>query len=173
MPPRDPRPRIIYDLARDFAAQLDLDNLLPLVMAKCRETLDAEGVSVLLLDRERNELYFPCQSEADPEVGTRLAGLRFPAERGIAGSVLNSRTAERVDDPASDPRFYSEVDRRTGVVTTSVLAAPLIAHNEVIGVIEAVNHRGGPFADQDLSFLESLHLSPNTDCNYLAPRAAG
>jgi hypothetical protein len=68
MPPRDLRPRIIYDLARDFAAQLDLDNLLPLVMAKCRETLDAEGVSVFLLDRERNELYFPYQSEADPDL---------------------------------------------------------------------------------------------------------
>jgi hypothetical protein len=33
-----------------FAAQLDIDQLLPLVIGKCREALDAEGVSVLLLD---------------------------------------------------------------------------------------------------------------------------
>jgi hypothetical protein len=93
-------------------------------MAKCRETLDAEGLSVLLLDREGNELYFPYQSEADPEVGTRLAGLRFPAERGIAGSVLNNRTPECVNDPASDPRFYSEVDRRIGSSPRRFLPRP-------------------------------------------------
>jgi hypothetical protein len=68
--------------------------------------------------------------------------LRFPAERGIAGSVLNNRTAERVDDPASDPRFYSEVDRRTGVVTTSVLAAPLIAHPYAEWFGDIVHPRG-------------------------------
>src|SRR5271156_2142138 len=99
------------------------------------------SVSVLLLDRERNELHFPYQSEADPEVGARLAGQRFPANLGIAGSVLKSGRAEQVDEPSSDPRFYSEVDRRTGVTTKSILAAPLIARGETVGVIEAVNHR--------------------------------
>lgn len=84
----DPRTRVLFDLAREFAAQLDLDQLLPLITAKCREALDAEGVSVLLLDRERRELYFPYRSEADPKVASRLAGIRFPADRGIAGSVL-------------------------------------------------------------------------------------
>jgi Nif-specific regulatory protein len=152
----DSRARAIADLSRDFAAQLDIDRLVPLVIGKCRETLDVEGVSVLLLDRERNELYFPYQSEADPEVGARLAGQRFPADRGIAGSVLKSGRAERVDEPSRDPRFYSEVDRRTGITTRSILAAPLIACGETVGVIEAVNHRGGPFAEQDLRFLESL-----------------
>jgi hypothetical protein len=36
-----------------FAAQLDIDQLLPLVIGKCREALDAEGVSVLLLADQR------------------------------------------------------------------------------------------------------------------------
>jgi sigma-B regulation protein RsbU (phosphoserine phosphatase) len=152
----DPRSRVLYDLAREFAAQLDLDQLLPLITTKCRETLDAEGVAVLLLDRERGELYFPYNSEADPEVAARLAGVRFPAGRGIAGSVLKNGRAERVDDPASDPRFYTGVDRSTGMTTRSILAAPLIAHGEVAGVIEAVNHRGGPFVEEDLRLLESL-----------------
>src|ERR1700683_8567 len=73
---------VIADLSRDFAAQLDIDSLLRLVIGKCRETLYAEGVSVLLLDRERNELYFPYQSEADPEAGARRSWRRgCPTER--------------------------------------------------------------------------------------------
>ena len=152
----DPRARVLFDLAREFAAQLDRDQLLPLIISKCREVLDAEGVSVQLLDRERGELYFPYYSQTDPSVAAKLAGLRFPADRGIAGAVLKSGRAERVNDPARDPRFYTGVDRSTGITTRSLLAAPLIAHGAAVGVIEAINHCGGPFVDEDLRLLESL-----------------
>jgi transcriptional regulator with GAF, ATPase, and Fis domain len=153
---RDPRTRVLYDLAREFAAQLELDQLLPLITSKCREVLDAEGVAVLSLDREKGELYFPYASQADPEVAAKLARTRMAADRGIAGSVLKSGRAERVDDTASDPRFYTGVDRSTGITTRSILAAPLIAHGQTLGVIEAVNHKDGPFRDEDLRLLESL-----------------
>jgi len=153
---RDPRTKVLYELAREFAAQLELDQLLPLIVSKCREVLDAEGVAVLLLDRERGDLYFPYYSQADPETAPKLAGLRFSADHGIAGSVLKSGRAERVDDPATDPRFYTGVDRSTGMTTRSILAAPLIAHGQAAGVIEAINHRGGPFVEEDLRLLESL-----------------
>jgi Nif-specific regulatory protein len=153
---RDPRTRVLYDLAREFAAQLELDQLLPLITSKCLEVLDAEGVAVLLLDREKGELYFPYASQVDPEVAAKLARLRFAADRGIAGSVLKSGRAERVDDTARDPRFFTGVDRSTGVTTRSILAAPLIARDQIMGVIEAINHRDGPFRDEDLRLLESL-----------------
>ena len=153
---RDPRTRVLYDLAREFAVQLELDQLLPLIISKCREVLDVEGVAVLLLDRERGDLYFPYYSQANPETGPKLAGLRFAADRGIAGSVLKSGRAERVDDPANDPRFYREVDRSTGMTTQAILAAPLVANGEAAGVIEAINHRVGPFVAEDLRLLESL-----------------
>ena len=42
--------RLIYELGHTFASRLDLDELLGLVVRKCREVFDAEGVSVLLLD---------------------------------------------------------------------------------------------------------------------------
>jgi transcriptional regulator with GAF, ATPase, and Fis domain len=153
---RGPRTRVLYDLAREFAAQLDLDQLLPLIVNKCREVLDAEGVSVFLLDRERGELYSPYNSQVDPEVAARMTGVRVAADRGIVGSILKSGRAERVDDPSRDARWYSEVDTRVGVTTKSILAVPLVARGEPVGVIEAVNHRDGPFRDEDLSLFESL-----------------
>jgi len=152
----DPRSAILYELAREFAAQLDRDQLIPLIISKCRKVLDAEGVSVLLLDREHGELYMPYHSQADPSVANKLAGLRFRADRGIAGAVLKSGRAERIDDSDHDPRFYSGVDRSTGVTTKSLLVVPLIAHGAGAGVIEAINHRGGPFEEGDLRLLESL-----------------
>ena len=155
-PSRDPRTRALYDLAREFAAQLELDQLVPLIVNKCLELIDAEGISLQQLDRERGELYFLYNSQKDPEVAAKLKGLRFSADLGIAGSVLKSGRAERVDDPAGDPRFYPGVDAKTRLTTRSVLVVPLVARGETVGVIEAMNHRGGPFPDEDLRLLESL-----------------
>ncbi len=151
------RNQLIYELGNAFTARLGLEELIPLVIAKCREVLDADGVSIMLFDEPGNELYFPYVSEDDPAVAERLRGLRFPADRGVAGAVLRSGRGEKVDNPQTDPRFYSGVDRKTGVTTKSLLAAPLFAGDTRLGVIEAVNHRGGaPFSDNDLALLERL-----------------
>ena len=73
--------RLIYELGNVFASQLELEPLLQLVTQKCREVLDAEGASILLLDASGNELYFPYLADLDPEVARRLAELKFPAPR--------------------------------------------------------------------------------------------
>jgi len=155
--PDPARLKLLYDLGCAFAARTELDELIPLVISKCREVLDAEGAAVLLLDAERRQLYFPYVAEESPEVAERLAGMRFPADRGIAGEVLRTGRALRVDDVATDPRFYPAVDRRTGAKTRSLLAVPLHSRQGAIGVVQVINrHGGGPFDDADLAFLEAL-----------------
>ena len=89
------RDRMIYELGNMFTAQLGLEELIPLVISKCREVLEADGVSVQLLDVERDELYFPYVSEDDPEVARRLRGMRFPADSGLAGAVLRMAEAKK------------------------------------------------------------------------------
>jgi Nif-specific regulatory protein len=150
------RLRLLYDLGCSFAGRIELDELIPLVMSKVREVLDAEGASVLLLDEVRNELYFPYVVSERQEVAARLAGLRLPADRGIAGAALQTGRPIRVDDVHADPRFYPGIDRATGSSTRSVVAAPLIARQGTIGVLQVVNRHGGAFDDADLEFLEAL-----------------
>ena len=119
--------RLIYEsLGNAFACQLELDPLLKLVTQKCREVLSAEGAAILMLDAQGEQLYFPYLADLDPEVARRLAGLRFSAMLGIAGEALQSRHALKVDDVAHEKRFYSLIDRHTGLTTRSILAAPLL-----------------------------------------------
>jgi len=152
-----PQFRLLYDLGCAFAARLELDELIPLVVGKCREVLDAEGAAVLLLDAGRSELYFPYVAEEDPEVAGSLADLRLPADQGIAGAVLRSGEPVRIDDASVDPRFYADIDRHTGLSTRSILCAPLPTQRGTLGVIEVVNRRGGgAFSDGDLSLLAAL-----------------
>ncbi|MBI3784035.1 MAG: GAF domain-containing protein [Deltaproteobacteria bacterium] len=150
------RARLLFDLGCSFAARLQIGELVPYVIAKCREVLDAEGASLLLLDAERNELYFPFVVDEDPAVAERLRSLRFPAERGIAGATLQSGEALRVDDVANDPRFFSAADRHSGFHSRNMLCAPLKARGGSLGVLQIVNRHRGGFNDDDLEFLEAL-----------------
>jgi transcriptional regulator with GAF, ATPase, and Fis domain len=151
------RSRLLYDLGCAFAAHIEMEQLVPFVVTKCREALDAEGASVLLLDEEHRELYFPYISEEDPEVAERLASLRFPADLGFAGAALKSGKALRIDKVQEDPRHYHGIDKLTGLTTRNVLAAPLTSHQGMIGVVEVVNRRGAStFTDDDLAFLEAI-----------------
>jgi len=154
---RQARLELLYELSCAFASKTDLAELIPLVIEKCRDVLDASGASVLMLDVDRDELYFPYVAETDPEAGARLTDLRFPAGRGISGEVVRTLEAVRVDDATSDPRFYDGVDRETGVVTGPLLAAPFATHDGVTGVLQAVRRRGETsFTDADLAFLVAL-----------------
>ncbi|MDX2169718.1 MAG: sigma 54-interacting transcriptional regulator [Deltaproteobacteria bacterium] len=149
--------RLLYDLACAFAARIELDELFPFVVTQCRETFDAMGASVLLLDADGKELYFPYVAEDDPTVLARLLELRFPADRGIAGWVINHGRAVRVDDVQNDPRFFTGIDRATGFTTRTVLCAPLKTYQGVIGALQVLNKRhDGRFTDDDLAFLEAL-----------------
>jgi serine phosphatase RsbU (regulator of sigma subunit) len=148
---------LLYELACAFAARIELDELSAFVVEKCRQVLDAEGAAILLLDPERGELFFSYVAEPNPEMAERLLALRFPADRGIAGAVLRTGRSLRIDDVASDPRFYAGVDRQTGVTTRALLCAPLRTRQGTIGVIQVLNPRhGGSFTDDHLAFLEAL-----------------
>src|SRR5262245_44250597 len=62
------RLRLLYDLGCAFATHLELDELVPLIIEKCREELDAEAAAVLLLDADRRELHFPYVADEAPDV---------------------------------------------------------------------------------------------------------
>jgi transcriptional regulator with GAF, ATPase, and Fis domain len=151
------RSAIIHELANAFAQRTDLDELIPFVVERLRETLEASGVSLLLLDEPRNELEFAYNSEGNAEAGQRLAGFRMPADVGVAGAVLRQRAPELIADAQDDRRHYSEVDRKLGVTTGSMVAVPLLASERRLGVIEAVRRSGEPsFTVVDMAMLEQL-----------------
>lgn len=147
----------LNELANAFARRLELEELIPFVFERCREILGAAGVSLALYDNERNELYFPYVSERDADAGRKLAEFRLPADLGVAGSVFKSGRSELIADVRHDPRHYSGVDQKTGTVTGSMLAVPLISADKRLGVIEAVRRSGQPsFSAADLAVLERL-----------------
>jgi len=146
---------ILYEVGQSFASLIEPEDLIATVVGRTRTLLDAEGCSIILLDPAADEFYFPYVAN-DERGGERVKGMRFPADKGVAGWVVRNGTPIHVPDTSKDPRFYPGVDAKTGVTTRSILSAPLRTRRGTLGVIEVVNRHNGEFTDVDLRFLAAL-----------------
>jgi GAF domain-containing protein len=152
------RLRLLYDLSRRLATFNDLDDVLRQATGALRELFDADGSAVLILDDDTRELRFPLasQREGGRPAADRLAELRFPADQGIAGWVLQHGEALAVEDVGNDPRFYRGIDEATGATTRTLLAAPLRTEGASIGVIEVMNPAPERIGSADIEFLDAV-----------------
>lgn len=133
---------------------LDLPELLEAVLPTVMETVSAEEASILLLDGDGVNLEFYSLAGPSREM---LQTTTFPADKGIAGSVLQNQQSEVINDVRQDPRFYDQIDSQSGVVTRNMMAIPLTAGEEKIGLMEVLNKSGGePFTDDERLLLESI-----------------
>lgn len=129
----------LVELATLLNATPSLDDLLVLILDAARELLQAEESTLMLLDESTNELVFEIASGTS---AADVAKQRIPAEAGVAGWTLKHGQPVVVDDPATDERFYRDVDRTTGLDTRNLLAVPLMVKGDCIGVVEALNKIG-------------------------------
>ena len=137
-----------------IAQALDLRDVLEAVLYFGMEALSAEAASVLLLDYEKKNFRFYSVEGSAKDV---LLTATFPADQGLAGSVLQSGQSEVINDVQGDPRFYDKTDTQSGFVTRNMVAVPLTAGEEKVGVLEILNKAGGaPFTEEDRLLLQPI-----------------
>ncbi len=153
MNPGSERLRLLYEAGLEFNSTLELEELLPRVFDRVVEDLDAEAGSIWL----RHGDTLVCELARGP-VADRIQGMELPWGAGIVGNVGHRGEPELVEDAASDTRFVFQVDEATGFETKSMVAAPLSAKGEVLGVFQLINKRSGNgrFDEQDRDLLEAL-----------------
>jgi len=142
----------LLDASRSIISDPELDQVLQHVVEQAVSVLDAEGASVLMLDELRDQLVF--RAATGPK-GVELVGDRFDAHLGIAGQAIRARRAVRVDDVRQNRNFFDGVDAKTNMRTRSLIAAPLLHLDSVVGVVEVINPHGRErFVDGDLDLLQ-------------------
>jgi len=130
---------------------LNLGEVLSIIMKNVRRVIHAVGSTLMLLDDETGELVFSVPTGPKAE---GLTDMRLPRDKGIAGWVAQHALPALVPDVSKDPRFYPEVDRRSGLTTKTVLCVPLKARGRLIGVLEVINKVDGtPFNEEDALLL--------------------
>jgi PAS domain S-box-containing protein len=142
-----------FTVSSKIAKALNLQDVLEAVLYSSMEAVSAEAASIMLLDDEKKKFrFFGCLP-----LQACMIGAEFPANMGLAGYVLQSQKSEVINDVQKDPRFYKRFDQKTGFQTRNLVAIPLVAGEEKVGVLEVLNKAGGePFQEEDRLLLESI-----------------
>jgi Nif-specific regulatory protein len=155
-PPNASREQLaaLLEISRLLTSSVELDSLLHLILDKVTQLLQADGSSLLLVDPLTNGLVFQMPFGPGKE---RLQTTRLEPGQGVAGWVVKERKPLLVNDTARDPRFFGKIDALTGFKTESILAAPLMDRERVLGVIEVLNSKKATrFEQTDVELLTAF-----------------
>ena len=142
--------------AQQLMSEKDIMALLDKTLYYAVTVLDARDGALLLTDEEKDELVFVL---VQGQVREKLPGYRIPCCDGIAGWVAEHREPVIANNARADSRFSPRVDEAFDFQTHSMVCVPLIARDQVLGVIEVLNKAGGlEFSEADADLLSILAL---------------
>lgn len=143
----------LVNASRILNSTLDLQELLRLFMDVATREMKADRSTLYLVDKKQKELWSLITQ------GPNMVEIRLPIGKGISGRVAETGETINIDDPYNDPRFYREIDRKTGYVTRNILCMPMRnKRGEIIGVMQILNKNEGNFTADDEYYLENLSL---------------
>ena len=136
-----------------IVSSVDRTQLLDEIVRWVEGELDVPAVSILLMDERRRQLRFEI---ASGEKGREVKSFTLELGQGVAGTVAATGEPLIIQDARKDPRQARDISDAIGFPAESILCVPMKLHGEVIGVIEALNKRSGPFTAYDESMLTVL-----------------
>ena len=126
---------------------MSIPQILGKILRQANQVVDAAAITLMLIDVKTGELVFsvPTGPKSD-----NLVDIRIPPGEGIAGWVAEHKEAVLIPNAKEDPRFCSEIDKRSGFDTKSILCIPVKTKNKIIGVLEVINKIDGTaFTEED------------------------
>lgn len=126
----------------------DDDRVWARICDKLAAALDCEAATYFIFLPKQNQLVArSALGSAGQDIESRL----IDSGKGLCGWVARYREPLVVDDAYADSRFAKDLDEATGFKTRTVLALPLFDHLDLVGVLELINKRAGPFDEADLA----------------------
>lgn len=137
----------LYEIGKETASILDLDELLRRVAEVVKRVIDYEMFAIWLLDEDRKELFL--------QRSVRFRN--FPEKRpiklgeGLVGTAALFKEPILVGDVTKDPRYLNLIPE-----TRSELVVPLIHKDKVVGVFDLESTVLDRFTDEHVKVLTPL-----------------
>ncbi len=153
--------KMLLKMSETLNSNLDATAIIESAIEMLRDVLFSERGSMYLVDDSVNppNLWTMVTDDSNKDNNV-LKELRIPFGKGIAGTVAESEQIIMIEDAYKDSRFNPEVDKRTGLKTTSILCVPAFSSDgRLVAVIQMINKRdtdGGWTASFDNDDIEIL-----------------
>ena len=142
----------LHEVAQLASSARDWDEMLRIVIGRTTDAMGAEVSSLYLLERTDGLLRLVATNGLN-RGGIGRATLRVG--EGIVGWVANARVPLAARDVRSEPRWkwVPEVDEKR---FTSMLSVPVLARDEVIGVMNVQTVEQRDFGREEIDFLQTI-----------------
>ncbi|RPI34897.1 MAG: GAF domain-containing protein, partial [Chloroflexota bacterium] len=146
---------LLYDLGRELAISLDSDMILDHAISLTCEALGGSmGEAFLYIPDEEHLSLRALWGKDNISLVEMDARLKFGIGSGLAGWVAQTRRAVYVPDVSEDPYWRPEPGLDDEAV--SVIAAPIMEENRLLGVLSVINRRLGAFTNDHLELLQAI-----------------
>jgi PAS domain S-box-containing protein len=135
---------------------LELYDVLDYVSGVIKELMVTEGGVVILLDEQRQELFFRGAAYDDTATQQRVKEVRFSVDELVAGKVIKTGKPIIMNNISGDSEIHFERDKKLGYQTRNLLLVPLRSQERIIGTLCAVNKKEGGFDQTDVELLSML-----------------
>jgi signal transduction histidine kinase len=144
----------LFTIARLLSSNVEMEILLETVTKAMADLTGCESGSVFLYDDEVHALRFVASADSIHLIAQEIP---IPLRSSIAGLAFSENRTVIIKDTTKFARYYKKIDQETNFVTHSVLAVPITYREQVLGVLEVVNKKGGlDYNAEDTNLLETL-----------------
>ncbi|MBI2902047.1 MAG: GAF domain-containing sensor histidine kinase [Candidatus Methylomirabilis oxyfera] len=134
-----------------LAQSWDLDQVLPLALARLLEVVEVEFGMVCLLDEEQHELVALASQGVPAELAKKMA--RMKLGEGLEAQVIRSGKLEVIEDAAGDPGVMEGL-KMLGV--HSLILLPLKSKGRIRGLAHIGSQRQRMFSHVDVQLLQAM-----------------
>ena len=135
----------LYEIERAISLSQGQADLLDRILQQAMAATVAPAGSVLLVEEERDSLYF---RTARGDRSEALLSMTIEAGQGIAGYVASSGEAVRVRHAEDSAHHDRALAKKLGIAVDAVLCVPIHAEHRTLGALELLNREGG-FTESD------------------------
>jgi signal transduction histidine kinase len=137
---------ILNHVTEGAMAHLELHDLLRELLGRIRQAMAVDNAAILLMTEDGKDLTVYAARGPEEQVTGKV---RVPFGRGVAGTIAAAAKPRIIDD-LSKVEVENPLLRAT---VHSLVGAPLIAEDQVIGVIHVDSARPRHFTDEDVQLL--------------------
>ena len=154
----------MLSVAQELNTTFDFQTNCKAILDEAIKTLNIQWASILLLDRENNEMKVACVRGIERSLLDDLSQENYPAIRlkpheGLAGLVMKDGLPLIANKGHKDPRFknFKEFNSKDEKVA-SLLCAPIIGKDgNILGVLNLINRQVPPvFRNEDIPYAKDL-----------------
>ena len=158
MPPKDERSTVelLYEVSRELAAAVDLHSVLGRLLLATLKYVGGERATIVIMDENSNvvdsAIVYGRQFRK-----SNLMQLQETIDSGLAGWTVRNRKAVLVVDTRDDERWLRLPDDKTdGHKGKSAICVPILARNQLVGVMTVVHSRVGALGEDDFFLVQAI-----------------